>query len=54
MATKILDYIDGQWTDEKSADLLDVTNPASASVIGQVVMTPKNGVAQAVDAAEAA
>ncbi|GAB5493085.1 MAG: hypothetical protein Phog2KO_33000 [Phototrophicaceae bacterium] len=27
MPTKILDFIDGQWTDAKSVNLLDVINP---------------------------
>lgn len=54
MAEKILDFVDGQWTDASAADLLDVINPASASVIGQVVMTPKEVVAQAVDAGQKA
>ena len=48
MATKILDYIDGQWTDAKAADLLDVINPAQGAAIAEVVMTPKEVVAEAV------
>lgn len=54
MTEKILDFVNGQWTDASAADLLDVINPASASVIGQVVMTPKEVVAQAVDAGQKA
>lgn len=50
MPTKILDFIDGQWTDAKSADLLDVINPAQGTSIAQVVMTPKDVVADAVEA----
>ncbi len=54
MTTKILDFINGQWTDAKSSDLLDVINPARGASIAEVVMTPKEVVAQAVEAAQAA
>jgi malonate-semialdehyde dehydrogenase (acetylating)/methylmalonate-semialdehyde dehydrogenase len=50
MVTKILDYIDGQWYDAGSASALDVENPASAAVIGQVLLTPAEVVARAADA----
>jgi len=49
MVQQILDYVNGEWTKSKSADLLGVINPASASVIGEVVMSSKESVAQAVD-----
>ncbi|MAU13357.1 MAG: methylmalonate-semialdehyde dehydrogenase (CoA acylating) [Anaerolineaceae bacterium] len=54
MTTKILDFIDGQWTDAKAADLLDVVNPAEGASIAQVVMTPSTVVAQAVEAGHTA
>ncbi|MGB7340592.1 MAG: CoA-acylating methylmalonate-semialdehyde dehydrogenase [Phototrophicaceae bacterium] len=54
MTTKILDFINGQWTDAKSADLLDVINPAQGTTIAEVVMTPKNVVAEAVEAGHTA
>lgn len=54
MTVKILDYVNGEWTDAKSADLLDVINPAQGSAIAEVVMTPKTVVAQAVEAGHAA
>lgn len=54
MTTKILDFIDGQWTDAKASDLLDVVNPAQGASIAQVVMTPSTVVAQAVEAGHAA
>jgi malonate-semialdehyde dehydrogenase (acetylating)/methylmalonate-semialdehyde dehydrogenase len=54
MATKILDFINGDWTDAKSADLLDVVNPASAQTMAAVVMTPREVVAQAVEAGQQA
>lgn len=54
MTVKILDYINGEWTDAKSADLLDVINPAQGETIAKVVMTPKEVVAQAVEAGQKA
>ncbi|MGJ3238177.1 MAG: CoA-acylating methylmalonate-semialdehyde dehydrogenase [Anaerolineae bacterium] len=50
MTQKILDYIDGQWTDAQTNDLLKVVNPAQGAPIAEVVMTPKPVVAQAVEA----
>ena len=54
MATKILDYVNGDWTDAKSSDLFSVINPANASTIAEVVMTPKEVVAEAVEAGQKA
>lgn len=54
MATKILDYVNGDWTDAKAADLLSVINPASAGQIAEVVMTPKEVVAEAVEVGQKA
>ncbi len=54
MAAKVLDFINGQWTDAKAADLLDVINPAQGASIAEVVMTPKEVVAEAVEAGHAA
>lgn len=54
MAVKILDYVNGDWTDAKASDLLGVINPASASTIAEVVMTPTTVVAQAVEAGQTA
>ncbi|MCC6615864.1 MAG: CoA-acylating methylmalonate-semialdehyde dehydrogenase [Anaerolineae bacterium] len=54
MVTKILDYIDGQWTDARAGDQLNVVNPAYGAVIGEVVMTPQSVVGQAVEAGHAA
>ncbi len=50
----ILDYIDGQWVDARSADLLDVVNPATGQAMTQVVVTPAEVVAQAVEAGQRA
>lgn len=54
MTTKVLDFINGQWTDAKAADLLEVINPAEGAAIAEVVMTPKAVVAEAVEAGHAA
>lgn len=50
MTTKILDYIDGNWTDARASDLLDVVNPAQGQAIASVVMTPQAVVVEAVEA----
>src|SRR5689334_1018527 len=49
MVEHILDFIDGQWTAVQS-ETLNVMNPASAKVIGEVVLTPAEIVARAVEA----
>lgn len=54
MSVKILDYVNGQWTDAKAADLLHVINPAKGAAIAEVVMTPKDVVAEAVNAGHSA
>jgi len=52
MTTKVLDFINGQWTDANSADVLNVINPAEGAPIAEVVMTPKEVVANAVEAGQ--
>ncbi len=54
MVEKILDFIDGQWTTAQAVETLDIENPASAAVIGEVVLTPRGVVAQAVEAGQKA
>jgi malonate-semialdehyde dehydrogenase (acetylating) / methylmalonate-semialdehyde dehydrogenase len=54
MTTKVLDFINGQWTDANAADTLNVINPAQGAPIAEVVMTPRAVVAQAVEAGSAA
>lgn len=54
MTVKILDFVNGEWTDANASELLDVINPAQGTPIAQVVMTPKEAVAQAVDAGQVA
>src|SRR5260221_5065004 len=50
MVEKIIDFSDGQWTTTQTAATLNVVNPASAAVIGEVVLTPREIVARAVEA----
>ncbi len=50
---KIIDYIGGQWV-APHAETLPVFNPASAAPIGEVILTPRAIVAQAVETAHEA
>lgn len=53
MVTTIVDYIGGQWTDT-AAERGKIINPASAQVIGEVLLTPKETVAKAVETGQKA
>jgi len=52
VVVKIGDYINGQWHDHDSAPQIDVENPANATVIGRVVLSPRETVALAVEAGQ--
>lgn len=54
MVQQILDYVNGSWIDGGAASKLPIQNPASAKTIGEVVLTPKETVAKAADAASEA
>jgi malonate-semialdehyde dehydrogenase (acetylating) / methylmalonate-semialdehyde dehydrogenase len=54
MVTKVLNYVGGQWTDSAASTGQNVINPAFGTAIGQVMFTPQEAVAQAVEAAHAA
>lgn len=54
MVQRILDYVNGTWTDAGASDFLNVVNPATASAIGLVAMTPRESVAKAVETAHTA
>ncbi len=54
MVQKILDYVNGSWTDGGATATLPVENPASAATIGEVILTEREAVARAVDAAHKA
>ena len=47
-------YIAGQWVSSQATELLDVFNPATAEVLGQVPLSPAAEVNQAAQAAAAA
>jgi malonate-semialdehyde dehydrogenase (acetylating) / methylmalonate-semialdehyde dehydrogenase len=50
--TAIRNYIDGEWIDSKSAEIIDVENPATGEVIARVPMSTREEVEQAVQAAK--
>jgi acyl-CoA reductase-like NAD-dependent aldehyde dehydrogenase len=51
MPGKVLDYINGEWTEAKAADFFKAINPAKGAAIAEVILTPKAIVAEAVEAA---
>jgi malonate-semialdehyde dehydrogenase (acetylating)/methylmalonate-semialdehyde dehydrogenase len=50
--TAIRNYIDGEWVDSKSAEIIDVENPATGEVIARVPMSTREEVEQAAQAAK--
>lgn len=50
----LLNFINGQWLRSSAGILLDVTNPATAQVIGQVPLSSGAEVATAAEAAQKA
>src|ERR1700682_2548190 len=53
-ATKIPQFINGQWVESHASEWLDVVNPATAEVLGRVPISDAAEVARAIDAAQAA
>jgi malonate-semialdehyde dehydrogenase (acetylating)/methylmalonate-semialdehyde dehydrogenase len=51
---QLKNYVNGAWQRSSASDYLDVTNPATAEVMGTVPLTPAAEVAQAAEAAAAA
>ncbi|MEQ8677343.1 MAG: CoA-acylating methylmalonate-semialdehyde dehydrogenase [Aggregatilineales bacterium] len=49
MPVKVINFVNGEWQDAKAVDLLAVINPADASTIAEVMLTPKERVAEAVE-----
>jgi malonate-semialdehyde dehydrogenase (acetylating)/methylmalonate-semialdehyde dehydrogenase len=47
----VLNFIDGKWIASSSGEHLEVVNPATAEVLGQVPLSPAADVAQAAEAA---
>jgi malonate-semialdehyde dehydrogenase (acetylating)/methylmalonate-semialdehyde dehydrogenase len=54
MVEKIRNFIGSQWIEISEAEWLNVINPASAGIIGKVILTPREIVAQAVETARKA
>ncbi len=50
----LLNYINGEWCPSKATEFLDVVNPATAEVLTQVPLSPKDDVEVATVAAETA
>ena len=48
----IKNYVNGQWVDSKSTEILDVVNPATAEVIGRVPLSTPDEVRTAIQAAK--
>ena len=54
MTNQTMFYINGEWVESSTGELLDVVNPASEEVIGQVALGGAEDVDRAVAAAVAA
>ncbi|RPJ57762.1 MAG: CoA-acylating methylmalonate-semialdehyde dehydrogenase [Acidobacteria bacterium] len=52
--TKLLNYVNGAWLESRGAEYLNVTNPATAEVLGCVPLAPAEEVDRAARSAEAA
>lgn len=51
---RLLNYINGEWRDSSTAEYLDVINPATNNVLGQVPLSPASEVDEAAQAAAVA
>lgn len=54
MSATVLNFVNGLWQASKTAELLDVVNPATADVLGKVPLSPASEVAEAVENARQA
>ena len=54
MSNDLKFYINGEWVDSESNELIDVVNPANEEVIGQVTAGTKDDIDDAVTAASEA
>ena len=52
MSTKLMNYINGEWVVPEATTYMDVINPATTEVIGQVPDSTGNDVDRAVQAAK--
>ncbi len=53
-ASKIPQFINGQWIESQASEWQDIVNPATAEVLGRVPISDAAEVARAIDAAQAA
>jgi malonate-semialdehyde dehydrogenase (acetylating)/methylmalonate-semialdehyde dehydrogenase len=53
-STKALNYVNGQWTESKSSDWLDVNNPATGEKLARVPLANASEIARVIEAAVAA
>ena len=55
MKTEVVhNYVNGEWTESESMQLLDITNPSTGEVIGRVPLSTSNEADRAVEAAKQA
>jgi malonate-semialdehyde dehydrogenase (acetylating)/methylmalonate-semialdehyde dehydrogenase len=54
MSGRLLNFVDGGWSESSAATVQDVINPASAEVLAQVPLSPAEDVNRAVEIAERA
>ena len=53
-ATELRNYINGEWIESKSKQMLDVVNPATQKLLARVPMSTKEEVNAAIQAAQGA
>jgi malonate-semialdehyde dehydrogenase (acetylating) / methylmalonate-semialdehyde dehydrogenase len=49
--TKVLNYVNGEWRESAATEYLDVKNPATGDLLGQVPLSPVTDVDEAAEAA---
>jgi malonate-semialdehyde dehydrogenase (acetylating) / methylmalonate-semialdehyde dehydrogenase len=49
--TKVLNYVNGEWRESTTTEYLDVKNPATGDLLGQVPLSPAADIDQAANAA---
>ena len=54
MSNDLKFYINGEWVDSESNELIDVINPANEEIIGQITAGTKEDINSAVDSASEA
>ena len=50
MSNDLKFYINGEWVNSDSSELIDVINPANEEIIGQITAGTKEDIKSAVDA----